>query len=75
MKAKKEYKKGGKATSEVQYSTGIFQRWDPKYALRKPGFLIEVPAKMACRFVCPIRIQSKWSAIDEFIKPVTNPTV
>lgn len=51
------------------YSLGIFPNFDPKYSLKRAGFLITVPPGMACRFTCPISTKTYWSCMDAFEGP------
>lgn len=56
--------------SKALYTLGMFSHFNPKYSIKRAGFLINVPPKMSCRFVCPITTKTVWSGIDYFEQPV-----
>lgn len=50
---------------------------NPKYAIRKPGFLVEVAKGQSCVFHCPISNYTKWTGITRCkkVEPPYTPAV
>ncbi len=66
------YAKNGQASTGefTKSSNATFPQADPKFALKRGAFLIEVPPGTACRFNSPIDTRTLWTVIRRYVAPI-----